>query len=51
MFFNFSEIKFSPFDILFIPSISYSYNYKINLKNVTPKENTSANSGLNSPIP
>ena len=35
----------------FIPVISFSFNYKWNLKNVIPKENTSANSGLNSPIP
>ena len=51
IFFNYLFIKSYPFLISFIPLIWFSFNYKINLKNVIPKENISANSGLNSPIP
>ena len=45
------SILFFDFYLSLSPAISFSYNNKINLIIVTPKENTSLFSGLNSPIP
>ena len=44
-------INFNSFYLIFNPNICYSLIYKAILKNDIPKEKTSDNSGLNSPVP
>ena len=46
-----NKIKSYSFYLLFSPCNLSSFNYKAILKNDIPKENTSDNSGLNSPVP